>query len=59
MGVGVKEPYTLVGKYWPAETKANLLVLVGQRYHACSHRGSKSQAITTPIAKNRKLGSSA
>lgn len=39
-------------------TKANLFVLVGQKYHACSHRGSKSQALTMSVAKkNRKLGS--
>lgn len=32
---------------------------MGQSYHACSHRGSKSQAITMPTAKKkRKLGSS-
>lgn len=56
-GVGGRKPYTLAGKYWPAETKANLLVLVGQKYCACSHRGSKSQAVLMLIAKkNRKLG---
>lgn len=32
---------------------------MGQRYHACSYRGSKSQLITMPFAKKkRKLGSS-
>lgn len=53
-GGRVKELYTL---QQTAETKANIFILVGQRYHAWSHRGLKSQVITMPIAKKkRKLG---